>query len=76
MTERINYILDTLLTEYTQPAFMHASGISHRMWSMQMGIWVSSQIVKQDKQNKQLTSTNNIHSQMGPQLCRHRIQLS
>ena len=35
-TERTNYILGTLSTEYTQQAFTHASRISHRMCSMQV----------------------------------------
>ena len=34
--ERINYILDTIPTEYTQQAFTHAPGIFHRMCSMQV----------------------------------------
>ena len=35
-TERINYILDTLLTEYTQQESLHASNIFHHMCSMQV----------------------------------------
>ena len=36
VTERTNYTLDTLSTEYTQQAFKHASGIFHRMCQMQV----------------------------------------
>ena len=36
VTERTKYILDTLSTEYTQQVFMHASGIVHRMCSLQV----------------------------------------
>ena len=36
VTERINYILDTLSTESTQQAFTHASRIFRRMCSTQV----------------------------------------
>ena len=37
VTERTNYILDALSTEYTQQAFTHSSRIFYRMCSMQVG---------------------------------------
>ena len=34
VVDRINYILDTFSTEYSQQAFTHAYGIFHNMRSM------------------------------------------
>ena len=36
INEMINYILDTLSTEYTPQVFTHASRIFHRMCSMRV----------------------------------------